>query len=218
MKIHEVSTNQITVKSKVRKNQNLTSFGTNQPTPTEQPTGDDKKASEAIKNNFLANVSFSGHSKQFNVVRADEHYIEEYNEPIYIGSSGQISGYERKTRIKGLKSTEYIVDYKYRSSDADTAIRRAITMSDDYQGGEIKANGNFEIAYHYPAYFIPSNSKKADVYFADKGEAVQGHIIAHHDYVVYPKGSYESSYNNTDTTDFDDGNPFGSCGGWTFYG
>lgn len=218
MKIHEVSTNYITGKTKVRRQQNLTSFGTSHPTPTEQPKCDDKKANEAIKSNFLANVSFGGHTKHINVSRYDSHNYSTERKPVFEqGTSGRIVRYETKSIPTSIKSTEYAAD-GYRSSDVDIVLRRAITMSDDYEGGTIEKSGNFVISPNYNS--GAPNSASAKVYFADKDEGVYKDIIREHDYIVYASGSYKSDYENygdeIQSLSYDPGEFYPPGGSWSY--
>ena len=184
MKVQKISQNNAIRAQIKRSNANITGLGESAPQQT-SPI-DDKKANEAIKSNFLANVSFAGHTKEINF-----NHNQEYEAFTDTGS--------------------------YKSKDLDCAIRKAITMSSDYQGGEIKKG---EKSPEWRGYRTNPTLKDgyAEVYFADRGEKVYQNDLKKHSYVVLPEGAYISDFDSRfdeDCNNSDD--EYGFHGwGWSF--
>ena len=223
MKVQKIFQNNALRAKVQRSNVNMTGFGESAPQQT-SPI-DDKKANEAIKSNFLANVSFAGHTKDIPVEENKTYEWATRKVPIYInrGTSGErIIGYNKEEYIKNVIDngyTAYSDHGSYSDKNLDTAIRKAITMSDDYEGGEIKKCKSFSV--NEPSYYRgPAYRENAKVYFADKGESVYKDTFKEYNYVVMPENSSISDYDNRLAKEIDENSEWGIGGvdglGWSW--
>lgn len=172
--------------------QNLTGFGvqnTNEPN-SEQLIS--KDSAEAIKNKFLSNISFAGHTENLSIVTDEGPYKIEYR--IYYGTSGQFSAsstpkegykphkiYEREPITYAKVDSGPTVSRRYANEAAVDAIRASAAYK--YGLGE-------RIEKRSPVYDTHSGTTQKEVYFTDPGETVYYDDIEDKDYVVYARGAH----------------------------
>ncbi len=133
-------------------------------TATQNPI-EDKKASEAIKNNFLSRISFSGHKENLSYILLDD------RRPNYIsGSSGAV--HIRLTDPQKDLSTENIEVRTGNQVEANTDL---IKHSSYYY-----PNSSIENTLPYRKGYVTDR-----VYFADPEETITDQTKKDHDYIVY---------------------------------
>ena len=173
MKIQAITNNYL---KKTRKNtqtpESSTRFRGNE-TVVQKPIHN-KKAAEAIKSNFLANVSFKGHKEEFSEI---PRYSSGYclNVRNYIsGTSGAV--HTRLTdKNKDLTTYDIQVEYVHNNDPQDNANQSLIKNSSSYY-----PNSSIENTSRYR-----NGHKTNRVYFADPEEFVFDKTKEYHDYIVY---------------------------------
>ena len=193
-KIAQVNATSPTVKSR---NVNLTGFGQTQTSSSGQVSSfNNKKSNEAIRNQFLANVSFEGHEDYVNVT-ADI----KYGRTRILSTSGTFikelpegdSGYEYERSPNYYRVERPVISRVYRAElekdrvraygdSASYVAKEAITESPHYYNGSwIKEN--------YPVSDNFYTSERRSVYFSDPGERMDERT-PYCNYVVYAPGAY----------------------------
>lgn len=191
--IQSTTSNQIANSRKI----NLAGFGSTQPSASEQTTSfNNKKSNEAIKNQFLANLSFEGHRDKVKVT-----VTTKYGPTRILSTSGGLikilpdgdPGYEYQN------SNSYRVDRpiisqvfhaemerggnRAHGSSSSYVVREAITDSPYYYNGST-------IKERYPiSSYISSPGENRSVYFSDPGERMDERTPSA-DYIVYAPGAY----------------------------
>ena len=172
MKVANVSAvslknNKKTQENKQTRTQNLTSFGNNDTTNSITS----KQASDAIKSNFLSNVSFGGHKEEFTYPKRQYgggYNYNDYNDYIY-GTSGAVH-----TILSD--PFEEVSTYKIRDYYSETP--------QDLIREDLIKHSSF---YHEPSSIEKTNNDYTTnrVYFADPEEVVNEQTKRDHDYIVY---------------------------------
>ena len=155
-----------------------------------------KKSNEAIRTQFLANVSFEGH-KDYIKITSDT----KYGRTIILSTSGSFikelpegdSGYEYERCPNYYRVQRPVISQVYHAelerdrvrANGDSAsyvAKEVITESPHYYNGSwIKEN--------YPVRDNVYGSERRSVYFSDPGERMDERT-PHCDYVVYAPGAY----------------------------
>ena len=178
-----------------RRNINLTGFGQEKSATTEQVSSfNDKKSNEAIKNQFLANLSFEGHRDNIHIS-----VDEKYGRTEVRSSSGGFVKYLDKGESASNYPEPWYRIYKHVISSVYHAKleKGGIRASGD-KASYVAKEAITESPYYYNGSHIKENSPIDDtrrcdgttksVYFSDPGERIDETIYA--DYVVYAPGAY----------------------------
>ena len=191
MKVEKI--NQSTQTNVVRnRNRNLAGFGSGNTSVSEQVTSfNNKKSNEAIRSQFLSNLSFEGRRDELTVT-ADRKYGDRY----LLSTSGQVirkldpgesvyEGNRYRTRTE-LVSEVYHARLSRsgtRASGSDSAYvaKEAITESPYFYSGST-------IKEYSPIRGRVYDKETKSVYFSDPGERLDETVYA--DYVVYAPGAY----------------------------
>ncbi len=181
MKVQKISQNNAIRAQVNRSNVNMTGFGESAPQQT-SPI-DDKKANEAIKSNFLANVSFAGRK---GIIKSNYYNnIEGEGDICVVGTAGQL-GYKSYKRIEyymasaNVNGKEVFGDKKGSHSDA---IISAIKHSPFFpKNGYIEETNSVE-GRDFKDTSVDVVEK---IYYLDPGEHIGHKTKNKYSYIVHP--------------------------------
>jgi hypothetical protein len=167
------------MKAPKRRNIDMTGFGGER----EQTNSmNDKKANEAIRTNFLANLSFEGHKE---IVRVDKE--DKYGPTYYRSTSGVVSKERTSTcyiECHDHLSTTYhakLGNTKASGSDLEYVADEVITESPFFKDGS-------RLEKRYPFRDSIYLNEKS-VYYTSENERLDERDM-HYDYIVYAPGAY----------------------------